>query len=57
MRMEIYSPTESGDVTMTTISERIIESISERIIESISEGSNKYKKQLTFIWFIYISEV
>ena len=41
MRMEIYSPTESGDVTMTTISERII--------ESISEGSNKYKKQLTFI--------
>ena len=49
MRMEIYSPTKSGDVTMTTISERIIESISERIIESISEGSNKYKKQLTFI--------
>ena len=49
MRMEIYSPMESGDVTMTTISERIIESISERIIESISEGSNKYKKQLTFI--------
>ena len=49
MRMEIFSPTETGDVTMTTISERIIDSISERIIESISEGSNKYKKRLTFI--------
>ena len=35
MRMEIYSPTESGDVTMRTITERII--------ESVSEGSNKYK--------------